>query len=255
MSWQDFWNGTTTIYVNDRHRDVHYRKIADDIVALIPSPTARVLDFGCGEALSAHVVAASCSTLFMCDAAENVRERIRARTGHLSNTRTVSPEAVGAMPDGSFDVIVANSVIQYLSRADLERWLATWRRLLAPNGKLVVGDIVPRSVGPLMDAAALLRFANRHGFLVAAVGGLVRTALSDYRRKRAELGLLQLEEREIIDLATKAGFDAKRSDRNIGHNPARLTVVAAPASSSRAPQVRTPDAVGQRFGTLQPAAM
>ncbi len=255
MSWQDFWNGTTTIYANDRHRDVHYRKIADDIIALIPTPSARVLDFGCGEALSADLIARSCSTLFLCDAAENVRERIKSRTDHLANTRTVSPEAVEAMPDGSFDVIVANSVIQYLSSADLDRWLATWRRVLAADGKLIVGDIVPRSVGPLVDAAALLRFARQHGFLIAATGGLVRTALSDYRRKRAELGLLQLEEREIIELAGRAGFDAKRSDRNIGHNPARLTVVATPIPQFRPAEARAGEATAQRLEATQPAAL
>ncbi len=134
------------------------------------------------------------------------------------------------MPDGTFDMIVANSVIQYLSRADLETWLGTWRRLLSPQGKLVLGDIVPRGVGPLVDAAALLKFAHAHGFLIAAAGGLVRTALSDYRRKRAEYGLLQLDETEIVALARTAGFDAGRHSHNLGHNPSRLTIVATPTA-------------------------
>lgn len=228
MSWQEFWNGNTTIYVNERHKQVHYRRIAEDIVAHIEHDQARVLDFGCGEALSAHVVAGACDQLFLCDAAETVRGRVKARLRGVPNARVMSPEAVAAMPDGAFDVIVANSVIQYLSRADLEGWLATWRRVLAPSGKLILGDIVPRGVGPLVDAAALLKFANQHGFLVAAAGGLVRTALSDYRRKRAELGLLQLDETEIVTLARAAGLHAGRHDRNLGHNPSRLTIVATP---------------------------
>lgn len=228
MSWTEFWNGSTTIYVNDRHRHVHYRKIAQDIVSLIPDRTARVLDFGCGEALSADMIADACGTLYLCDAASNVRDRIRERTRHLDNVRTLSPESVAEMPEASLDVIVANSVIQYLSRQDLQHWLGEWQRLLSPGGKLVIGDIVPRSVGPLVDAAALLRFARRNGFLLAAAGGLVRTALSDYRRKRAELGLLQLEEEEILALVAQAGYEARRHAHNLGHNPARLTVIAMP---------------------------
>jgi len=245
LSWQEFWNGTTTIYVNERHKQVHYRKIADDIVAHIEVPAARVLDFGCGEALSAGVVAQACDQLFLCDSAETVRHRIKSRMRGVSNARVLSPEAVAAMPDGAFDVIVANSVIQYLSRADLEMWLSTWRRVLTPGGKLVLGDIVPRGVGPLVDATALLKFANQHGFLVAAAGGLVRTALSDYRRKRAQYGLLQLDETEIVALAGAAGFAAGRHGRNLGHNPARLTIVAKPvpapvAQGTAAADVRTP---------------
>lgn len=245
MSWQEFWNGNTTIYVNERHKQVHYRKIADDIVAHLDGPDARVLDFGCGEALSGDVVAGACSQLFLCDAAETVRDRVKSRLRHVRNARVVSPEAVAAMPDGAFDVIVANSVIQYLSRDDLQTWLATWARVLSPSGKLVLGDIVPRGVGPLVDAAALLKFANQHGFLVAAAGGLVRTALSDYRRKRAELGLLQLDETEIVSLAREAGLHAGRHSRNLGHNPARLTIVATPIAapaghSAAAADVRVP---------------
>jgi len=45
------------IYVNERHRDVHYRTIATDISKLVPSPDAKVLDYGCGEATSANLVA------------------------------------------------------------------------------------------------------------------------------------------------------------------------------------------------------
>lgn len=40
--WVSFWDSDHPIYVNARHFDVHYRAIADDIAALIPSPVARV---------------------------------------------------------------------------------------------------------------------------------------------------------------------------------------------------------------------
>lgn len=229
MSWREFWNGDTTIYANSRHKEVHYRRVAQDIVGLIPGRTARVLDFGCGEALSAHLVAAACGELILCDAASTVRERVAGRTAHLGNVRVLSAEAIEQLPAASIDVIIVNSVIQYLSRPELDRMLQVWRRLLSPQGRLVIGDIVPRSVGPLTDAATLLKFAYANGFLLAAMGGLVRTALSDYRRKRAELGLLQLEEGEITEIALRAGFSVARAPQNLGHNPLRLTVVATPS--------------------------
>src|SRR4026207_184220 len=52
--WVKFYDFKhSVIYVNARHRDVHYRKIAEDIRAYVPSPTAHVLDYGCGEATAA----------------------------------------------------------------------------------------------------------------------------------------------------------------------------------------------------------
>ncbi len=57
MNWLTFWDSPHSIYVNVRHKDVHYRVIAQAIAALVPSPQARVLDYGCGEALHADIVA------------------------------------------------------------------------------------------------------------------------------------------------------------------------------------------------------
>ena len=32
-TWREFGDGAHSIYVNDRHRDVHYREIAEQIAA------------------------------------------------------------------------------------------------------------------------------------------------------------------------------------------------------------------------------
>lgn len=45
--WIAFWNSNHPIYVSPRHRDVHYRTVAQDILARV-RPGARVLDYGCG---------------------------------------------------------------------------------------------------------------------------------------------------------------------------------------------------------------
>src|SRR5262245_49614495 len=46
--WISLWDSDHPIYVNARHFDVHYRAIAADIIRLLPSREARVLDHGCG---------------------------------------------------------------------------------------------------------------------------------------------------------------------------------------------------------------
>ncbi len=74
--WIAFWDSEHSIYVNARHRDVHYRTIAQDIRAQVP-PGAAVLDYGCGEALHADLVAASARALILCEAAPTVRAGAR----------------------------------------------------------------------------------------------------------------------------------------------------------------------------------
>jgi SAM-dependent methyltransferase len=222
MSWLDFWNSDTPIYVSERHKSVHYAGIADDIIGLLPGKTARVVDFGCGEALSADRVAACCGRLYLCDGAAQVRQRLADRFSHLPNVTVVAPEDLKAVADRPVDLIVVNSVVQYLSAADLEQLLALWRHNLAPGGRLIVADVIPPDVGPLTDAMALLRLGAANGFLLPAAIGLVKTFFSDYRRLRNELGLAFFTEAAFLERLREAGFDAQRLSRNLGHNQARM---------------------------------
>jgi SAM-dependent methyltransferase len=222
MSWRDFWNGDTPIYVSDRHKALHYRQIANDIVSHIPASDAVVLDHGCGEALSADRVAAACGKLYLCEAAPNVRDRLRAMFGHLDTIAVVSPEEVEALADATLDLVVANSLIQYLKPDELTALLALWKAKLRPGGHLVLADVIPPDLGPLSDASQLLGFAWRGGFLKAALAGLVRTAFSDYRKLRAQYGLSTHTAERITTLIAKTGFVAVERVGNFGHNPQRM---------------------------------
>jgi SAM-dependent methyltransferase len=229
MNWREYWDQDTPIYVSERHKALHYRFIANDIAKLIPAPDAVVLDYGCGEALSADRVASRCARLYLCDAAPRVRDRLRERFRTEPRIVVIAPEEVAALADGSLDLIVVNSLVQYLSLNELRGLLATSRAKLKRGGRLVLADIVPPDVGPFTDARALLAFAWQGGFLRHAVIGLARTALSEYRKIRDELGLAQYGEAEMLELLRDLGFMAERRERNIGHNQSRMTFVATPA--------------------------
>ena len=68
--------------------------------------------------------------------------------------------------------------------------------------------MIPPDVSPLPDAAALLRFGWQGGFLFAALAGLVRTALSDYRKVRRQLGLSTYGEADFVAFLAEQGFRA-----------------------------------------------
>jgi SAM-dependent methyltransferase len=229
MGWIEYWDDKPTIYVSQRHREAHYRCIADGIGANLGDAKPVVLDYGCGEALSADVVARKCKRLYLCDAAPSVRAEIHKRFTSEPRIIVVAPDDVANLPGGSVDLVVANSVLQYLPSDVLEGCLEEWRRVLAPSGRLLLADIIPPSVGPLTDATALLSFAWREGFALAAITGLVRTLFSDYRKIRAELGLQQYEADTIVALLNAKGFSARRHHPNLGHNQARMAFIAVHA--------------------------
>jgi SAM-dependent methyltransferase len=227
--WIDYYDSTHTIYASKRHRDLHFQIIAQDIIGYIAAPDAVVLDYACGEALAAAKVADACSMLFLAEPAPGVRGRLISRYAPNTKIRVRSLDELKNMAEKSIDLVVMNSVAQYMTAAELDSAFAVVRRLLKPAGRLVLGDILRPNVGMAADVIALLRFAARHGFLRDALYGLLSTALSDYRELRSRLGLQRYSEADMITKLGKAGFSASRAPANIGHNPWRMTFVARPA--------------------------
>jgi ubiquinone/menaquinone biosynthesis C-methylase UbiE len=224
--WIDYYDSTHTIYASKLHRDLHFELIARDIIGYISSPDAVVLDYACGEALSAAKVAEACGKLYLAEPAPGVRGRLIARFAPNTRIRVRSLDDLRKMDEKSVDLAIMNSVAQYMTPAELDAAFLTVKRLLRPGGRLILGDILRPEVGMPKDVLALLRFAAAHGFLRDALIGLVSTALSDYRQLRTRVGLQRYSEADIVAKFAASGFSASQAHVNIGHNPWRMTFVA-----------------------------
>lgn len=226
-NWIGYWDDAPTVYVSAHHKTVHYKSIADGILARVPYPGARVLDFGCGEALSADKVAARCERLYLSDAASSVRDGLRSRFSGNAKIAVVGTERLDSeIPQGTLDLIVVNSVAQYLTPTALADSIGSFRPLLAPQGEILFADIIPPDVSAIADARALLAMALRHGFLAQALIGLGRTYFSNYRTLRNELGLTQYSAAAFVELLASRGLDARRVRPNLGHNQRRMAFLA-----------------------------
>ena len=226
MNWRDFWNRENPIYVNERHRVLHYDRIARGIADLVEAPGWSVLDHGSGEALASGLVARRCGLLYLFDAAPNVQVKQRIRFENNQKIIVLTNDSLDAIPDGSLDMVVANSLLQYLTHAECEALLDFWRGKLKPKGKLVLADILPAEPDALADVRALLHFAWQGGFFFAACAGLVATWFSDYRQLRTSLGLTGYAESDLRVLLSAHGFEATRAPQNLGHNQSRMMLVA-----------------------------
>jgi ubiquinone/menaquinone biosynthesis C-methylase UbiE len=225
--WRQFWGRAHRIYVNDRHRAVHYRRVAEDILLVLPERgDVTVLDYGCGDAFDAARVAARVQRLYLFDAVPEVVDRVRSRFAGERAVSVLGEAELAMLPPQSVDLIVVNSVVQYLQPVELAAMLDTARRLLRPDGTLVIADVIDPESGAIADVAALLRCAASNGFFLAALGGLIATFFSDYRRLRQSVGLATYREDEFLRLLTAAGFEARRRPTNFGFNPQRMTFLA-----------------------------
>ena len=230
MTWRDFFDRDHALYVSERHKLLHADLIAKGVAAHIPNSQAQVLDYGCGEALGAPYLAERCAKLFLFDTAPSVRAKLAAANVARPNVAVLDEAAVAAIPDASLDMIVIVSVLQYVAEAEFARMLGTFHDKLKDDGRLVLADIIPKDVSPVDDARALLGFGLHGGFLTAAVIGLARTALSDYRTLRTQYGLSTYDEADMREILADHDFTCERAARNIGHNQKRMTFVARKAA-------------------------
>src|SRR5271163_3516282 len=113
--WIDYYDSTHTIYASRLHRDLHFQLIADDITGYIASADAVVLDYACGEALSATKVAAACGKLYLAEPAPGVRGRLIARFAPNMKIRVRSLDDLRKMQEKSIDLAIMNSVAQYMT--------------------------------------------------------------------------------------------------------------------------------------------
>ena len=224
--WVAFYDSAHSIYVNARHRDVHYARLAEEIARYVPSRSAAVLDYGCGEAIHADRVAAGAGRLMLAEAAQSVRAHLIGRFKNNPRITVISTDRAAVLPEGSFDLVVMHSVSQYLTRDAFDNTAALFYRLLRPGGLFLLGDVIQPDVSALSDAWALIMFARKDGFLLAAVYGLVRTLFSEYWHLRKTLGLTRYSEAEMIAELAAVGFAAKRAPSNLGHLDTRMTFLA-----------------------------
>ena len=155
QDWASFWDQPHSIYVNARHFDVHYRDIAHGIIAQLPGPNARVLDYGCGEATHADLVAAAAAELILCEAAPSVRTSLSRRFADNRRIRVLSPEEVARLPDGSIDLLVASSpagrflIMPFVFAA------------IAPHGFPLIPELSDDADGALATRAAMDELGRR----------------------------------------------------------------------------------------------
>jgi SAM-dependent methyltransferase len=226
MSWREFWDNQHSIYVSERHRLLHYDRIAKDIAAFIPSADAVVLDYGCGEASSADRLVGRCAKLYLVDVAPSVFAKLRRTFAGEAKIGVLSEDDFLLLPETSLDMVVCNSVLQYLRADEAARLIEVWHDKLKPGGRLVIGDVIPPDVSTLDDVKALLTFAWQGGFLFAALRGLAQTFFSNYRTLREEIGLTTYTEDDMLTLLSQQGFVDERAAHNIGHHQGRMTFIA-----------------------------
>ncbi len=200
------WNSSFT---GNPYEPSSMRAWLDGIVSLLRGlEPRRVLEIGCGTGLVLFGLIDVCESYDGTDFSRPVLDRVRAAITPAERCKVRLLEREGADLSGledEYDLVVINSVMQYLPDAERATALldaAAGR--VAPGGHLFVGDVRNLALLPMFHAAVQLAHAP-HDRLLAEVAARATRSL------RAE-----------VELAIDPWFFAHWRERKSGFGPPRL---------------------------------
>jgi ubiquinone/menaquinone biosynthesis C-methylase UbiE len=234
-SWVEYWNRPNGIFVNEPHKRAHYRIILANVQPFLPRGAgSAVLDWGCGEAFGAETMAAPSERVYLYDPADVVRARLGERYKGHSRITVLDDGQLKRLPLACVDLILINSVIQYISRLELSAALRDLQHLLKPDGRFLIGDVIAPGTPLWRHVIVFLSFAYREGFLVPGMIGLVRNFLPSYKSLARKQGLSNYSEADLLGIFERSGLRGERLPRNISVSPIRASYLAWKAQQGSA---------------------
>jgi ubiquinone/menaquinone biosynthesis C-methylase UbiE len=136
------WDGYAASFDDDPDHGLHDTRIRDAwealLLPLLPEPSGRVADLGCGTGSLAVLLATHGYEVSGLDISGNMLDlaRAKARSAEVDVDLIHGDASDPPLAAGAFDVVLARHVLWALEEpaAALERWL----RLLAPDGRLIL---------------------------------------------------------------------------------------------------------------------
>ena len=226
-SWVEYWNRPNGIFVNELHKRAHYRIILSNVLPFLPRGSrSAVLDWGCGEAFRAELMAAKSERVYLYDPADVVRARLGERYKNHPRITVLDDDQLKRLPSGCVDLIVINSVIQYISRTELSAALRGLQHVLKPEGRFLIGDVIAPGTALWQHVIVFLSFAYREGFLIPGMIGLVRNFLPSYKSLARKQGLSSYSEADLLGIFERSGLRGEPLPRNISVSPIRGSYLA-----------------------------
>lgn len=220
MNWSEYWERLES-------GDLLFRGQSDEYVARLLAAVPvhshnRVLDFGCGFGFVASALAPRVGSVAVWDPSPRMRSRAVATLKPHANARLI--DLSQATPGERFDVILVNSVAQYMTSAEFDVWLERWRDLLVKSGRLVLSDLLPLAHGTWVDVIDILRFSSRRRILLRTIREAT-VEVRRYWRTRAVQPLVHIDRDDLCRRARAAGFTVAFMERNLTHLTRRTTAL------------------------------
>jgi ubiquinone/menaquinone biosynthesis C-methylase UbiE len=220
ISWDDYWNS------NNINRDI-MQVWAAYFVGLYEKTfgfdgSEVILDFGAGFGNVSFFIRNKASQLYLYDKSEYMQEVLRVNFQHSKNIQVV--KSVDEI-DEKLDLIIINSVIQYMSIDELKQSLLELQRLCKPETKVIISDVIPPNYSKLADFLVQLKLSIKFNFFSKLVIYAVSNSFFSPQLSLSSKHLTKYDEQKLIDLLEEHNFSAEKMQSNFTFSKKRYTLV------------------------------
>ena len=155
----DPWGYETSEYEREKY--------AATLAACGPGPFARALELGSSIGVFSELLAPRCRSLTTLDGAPSAVAAARKRLAAHPQAEALLGAIPQAIPDMTFDLVVASEILYYLEPPALQATLGTLQERMAPAARLVAVHWRPAGPERPFDAASVHDLLRRQPWLCA----------------------------------------------------------------------------------------
>jgi 2-polyprenyl-3-methyl-5-hydroxy-6-metoxy-1,4-benzoquinol methylase len=237
--WENFWkhqNSATheIMKVNTSFFAKQYEKLFQ------PKPGVRILDYGCGPGFligylkknSARFVGADINLAFIEECQKNFpNQQFILISTDTNRTNEIFTNALRA--EDKFDHIVLLSISQYFTGLDeLKSVIELLSKHLAPDGRIVIADVISPRTTQASDAISLLFQSLKQNRLREFVRFMIHIFTSDYRKISGSNRLLRISNEEMSSVAEALAMKCTPVEGLTIHRSRKNFILWRPASKA-----------------------
>jgi SAM-dependent methyltransferase len=159
-------------------------KYEDTLSACGPGPFDSALELGGSIGVFSEMLAPRCARLVTVDLAPTAVAKAQARLAEHRDVEVILGEIPAALPDESYDLVVASEILYYLAPAQLDDTLAALATRMRPGGRLVAVHWRPTGSERPFDAETVHAILRTQPWLIPERAGGTADYLLDVMTRR-----------------------------------------------------------------------
>lgn len=224
----DFWHTHYDSLAHHESLDLFKAEARDFFRRLTRSIPLRsceqVLDFGCGLGFVSELLTTRVNKLAYWDYSENMLATAKHRLASVNNAEPVDLSRPDQEEQFHFDLIVVNSVIQYMSEDEFSAWLGKWKEMLVSDGALVISDVILPEPAFFREIFDSLVFSAKKGFLLRTLAKNFSQYLR-YLKTRSSAPMSRYSKERFSALINDAGLRADILPDNLTYRTNRFSAL------------------------------